>query len=45
MSEPLSVCVVALSGCVPDTSRKPPCVLCESGLRNCQRLSAFFFFE
>jgi hypothetical protein len=25
--------VVALSGCVPDTNRKPPCVLSESGLR------------
>jgi hypothetical protein len=31
-SEPLSVRVVALSGCVPDTSRKPPCVFCVSGL-------------
>jgi hypothetical protein len=33
MSQPLSVRVVALSGCVPDTSRKPPCVLFESGLK------------
>jgi hypothetical protein len=31
-SGPRSVRVVALSGCVPDTGRKPPCVLCESGL-------------
>jgi hypothetical protein len=34
--------VVALSGCVPDTSRKPPCVLSESGLTDKNSHAASF---